>query len=121
MRKALMLAAGITLATALAANAQEPSATPSPSQPPASEPGAAPTMQRINVVDVSELPPSSQKQVEQVIAQGNAENVQEMRSKIDALPEAKAALEARGATSAEVVATSVADDGTLTLITKKSS
>jgi len=119
MRKAFMLAASITFIGAMAANAQEP-ATPSqaPAQPPASAP-AAPQIQRFDVVDVSELPQETQKQVEQVVAQAGEDNLQQLRSTVEANPEAKAALDAKGATAAQVVATTMSTDGTLTLITKK--
>ncbi|WP_315928969.1 hypothetical protein [Mesorhizobium sp. SP-1A] len=121
MRKAFMLAASITFIGALAANAQDASTPKPPSQPPASAPSAVPKIQRVNVVDVSELPPDTQKQVDQLVAQGTEEKLQQMRSSNDAVPEAKSALEAKGTTSAQVVATALAKDGTLTLITKKKS
>jgi len=120
MHKAFLLAASFVFVGAVAANAQETAPQP-PSQPPAEAPNTAPKIQAINVVDVSELPQETQKQVEQVVAQGSEENLRQMRSSIDAFPQAKAALEAKGATSAQVVATSMGEDGTLTLITKKNS
>jgi hypothetical protein len=121
MRKALMLAASLAFLGAVAANAQQ-APTPQPSSPPpAATPDPAPTIKRFNVVDVSELSPDAQKQVQQVIAQSNTENLQQLRKSIDAVPEATAALKAKGATSAQVVATSLDDQGTLTLITKKNS
>ncbi|MGN6146132.1 MAG: hypothetical protein ACTHOP_21365 [Mesorhizobium sp.] len=121
-----MLAASLAFIGASAANAQtsptpsQPPAQP-PTQPPAAEPDAAPKIQRFNVVDVSELPQETQKQVEQVVAQGNDATLKELHSTIDATPEAKAALDAKGATSEQVVATAMSKDGTLTLITKKKS
>ena len=121
MRKALMLAVSITFLGAMAANAQQ-SPTPQPSSPPAAAThDPAPAIKGFAVVDVSELPPDAQKQVQQVIAQSNAESLQQLRKSIDAVPEATAALKAKGATSAQVVATSLDDRGTLTLITKKNS
>jgi hypothetical protein len=123
MRKSFLLAASLVFAGAFAANAQGTS-TQQPAQPPASTPATpdtAPKVQRFNVVDVSELPQETQKQVEQVVAQGNDENLKQLRSTIDATPEAKAALDAKGATSEQVVATAMSQDGTLTLITKKKS
>ncbi|MGN6304774.1 MAG: hypothetical protein ACTHNH_08155 [Mesorhizobium sp.] len=126
MRKVFMLAASLAFIGASAANAQttptpsQPPAQP-PTQPPAAEPDAAPKIQRFNVVDVSELPQETQKQVEQVVAQGNDATLKELHSTIDATPEAKAALDAKGATSEQVVATAMSKDGTLTLITKKKS
>jgi hypothetical protein len=126
MRKTCLLVASLVFAGAFAANAQGTS-TQQQAQPPASTPAApsepetAPKIQRFNVVDVSELPQETQKQVEQVVAQGSEDNLKQLRSTIDATPEAKAALDAKGATSAQVVATAVSKDGTLTLITKKKS
>jgi hypothetical protein len=126
MRKVFMLAASLAFIGASAANAQtsptpsQPPAQP-PTQPPAAEPDATPKIQRFNVVDVSELPQETQKQVEQVVAQGNDATLKELHSTIDATPEAKAALDAKGATSEQVVATAMSKDGTLTLITKKKS
>ena len=126
MRKVFMLAASLAFIGASAANAQtsptpsQPPAQP-PTQPPAAAPDATPKIQRFNVVDVSELPQETQKQVEQVVAQGNDATLKELHSTIDATPEAKAALDAKGATSEQVVATAMSKDGTLTLITKKKS
>jgi hypothetical protein len=125
MRKAFLLAASITLIGAFAANAQDSSTSQSPSQPPAQPPAAsseaAPQIQRVNVIDVSELPQDTQKQVEQIVSQSTDESLKQMQSSIEATPQAKAALEAKGATSAQVVATNLGTDGTLTLITKKTS
>ncbi|MFE0016834.1 hypothetical protein ACFWXH_18435 [Mesorhizobium sp. NPDC059054] len=121
MHKALLLAASISFIGVVAANAQSSSTPQTPSNPPAAAPSAAPKIQRINVVDVSELPQATQKQVEQVVAQGTDDSLKQLRSNIDAVPEAKAALKAKGSTSAQVVATSMGQDGTLTLITKKNS
>jgi hypothetical protein len=123
MRKTFLLAASLAFAGAFAANAQDTPTQPQ-AQPPASTPAtpdATPKVQRFNVVDVSELPQETQKQVEQVVAQGNDDTLKQLRSTIDATPEAKAALDAKGATSAQVVATAMSQDGTLTLITKKKS
>lgn len=123
MRKSFILAATIILAGAVAAHAQD-STTPqtSSSQPPVDAPDAAtPTIQRVKVVDVSELPQETQDQVDQLVAQTSTDNLKQLQTSIDATPEAKAALEAKGASSSQVVATSMDTDGTLTLITKKNS
>lgn len=134
MRKVFMLAASLTFIGAFAANAQNTlpqnapaqnspaqnsPAQPTPVQPPAAD--AAPKVQRFSVVDVSELPQDTQKQVDQVVAQASDDSLKQLRSTIDATPEAKAALDAKGATSEQVVATAMGTDGTLTLITKKKS
>ncbi len=119
MRKAFMLAASLTFVGACAANAQNASPQQPPAQPPATSSEAAPKIERFNVVDVSELPQETQKQVEQVVAQGNDETLKQLHSTIEATPEAKAALDAKGAKPDQVVATAMGKDGTLTLITKK--
>ena len=121
MRTVLMLAASLTLIGTLAANAQSSSTQQAPAQAPAAAPETTPKIQRFNVVDVSELPQDTQKQVEQVMAQSNEDSLKQLRSTIEATPEAKAALDAKGATSEQVVATAMGTDGTLTLITKKKS
>ena len=126
MRTVLLLAASLSLIGTLAANAQTSSTQPAQAPAATSEtapaaPETAPKIQRFNVVDVSELPQDTQKQVEQMMAQSNDDSLKQLRSTIDATPEAKAALDAKGATSEQVVATAMGTDSTLTLITKKKS
>ena len=121
MRMITILAAGVTLAFATAANAQSPS-TPSPAQPPAAAteaPSAAPRIQSVSIVDMTELPEETQKQVEDVVAQRGESDLQKLRSSIDATPQIKSALEAKGLTSAQVIAASMSPEGALTLVTKK--
>lgn len=127
MRKTILLAAAATLALASAASAQQQPAQPAPAQSPAAPspaPGAqpaAPTIQSVNIVDIKELPQATQTQVNQVIAQRGDAGLQKLRSSIDATPKVKSALEAKGLTSAQVIAASMSNDGALTLITKKAS
>lgn len=121
MRKIFMIAASLTFVGALAANAQETTTPQTPAQPPAAETQAAPSIQRVNVIDVTELPQETQKQVDDLVQQSSDDSLQQLRTSIDAIPQAKAALEAKGASSEQVVATSMGADGTLTLITKKAS
>jgi hypothetical protein len=123
MRMITILAAGATLAFAVAANAQQAPATQPPAQAPATAPeapAAAPTIRSVNVVDLTELPEATQKQVNDVVAQRGDADLQQLRSTIDANPEIKAALEAKGVTSAQVIAASMSPEGALTLVTKKS-
>ena len=68
---------------------------------------AAPTIQSVNIVDIKELPEATQTQVNQVIAQRGDAGLQKLRSSIDATPEVKSALEAKGLTSAQVIAASM--------------
>ena len=122
MRIMMILAAGATLAFAMAANAQTPP-TQAPAQPPATAPAppsAAPTgIKSVTVVDVQELPEATQKQVNDIVAQRGEADLQQLRSSIDSMPQIKSALEAKGLTSAQVIAASMSPDGALTLVTKK--
>ena len=123
MRMITILAAGATLAFTVAANAQQAPATQAPAQAPATAPeapAAAPTIRSVNIVDLTELPEATQKQVNDVVAQRGDADLQQLRSTIDANPEIKAALEAKGVTSAQVIAASMSPEGALTLVTKKS-
>ena len=127
MRKTISLAAAATLLLATAASAQQQPA-PQPSEPPASPapaaPGAqpqAPAIQTVNVVDIEELPKETQTKVNEVIAKRGEDGLQKLRSSIDATPQVKSALEAKGLTSAQVIAASMDANGSLTLITKKAS
>ena len=122
MRKMTILAAGAALLLATAASAQQQPA-PSPAEPSApatpQAPSAAPTIQNISVVDIEQLPEATQTQVNEIVSKRSDEDLAKLRSSIDATPQVKSALEAKGLTSAEVIAASLDDKGALTLITKK--
>ncbi|MER8486186.1 MULTISPECIES: hypothetical protein [Mesorhizobium] len=127
MRKTISLAAAATLLLATAASAQQQPA-PQPGEPPASPapaaPGAqpeVPAIQTVNVVDIEELPEETKTKVNEVIAKRGEDGLQKLRSSIDATPQVKSALEAKGLTSAQVIAASMDANGSLTLITKKAS
>lgn len=127
MRKTIFLAAATTLMLAGAAGAQQQPAqqpAPAPTTPAPAAPGAqpaVPTIQSVNIVDITELPKDTQTQVNQVIAQRGDAGLQKLRSSIDATPKVKSALQAKGLTSAQVVAASMEPNGALTLVTKKAS
>ncbi|MER8711876.1 hypothetical protein [Mesorhizobium sp. M1295] len=127
MRKTTLLAAAATLVLATAASAQQQPAqqpSPAPAAPAPAAPGAqrqAPTIQAINVVDIKDLPADTQAKVNEVIAKRSDADLQKLRGSIDATPEVKSALEAKGLTSAQVIAASMSTNGALTLITKKAS
>lgn len=130
MRMITILAAGATLALAAATGAQAQS-TQAPAQPapapeaqgqaPAPEAPAAatPEIKSVTVVDIQELPEATQKQVNEVVEQRGTEQLERLRTSIDGMPQLKSALEAKGLTSAQVIAASMGQDGALTLITKK--
>jgi hypothetical protein len=123
MRKMTILAAGAAVMLATAAGAQQqpaqPPASPAPEAPNA--PSAAPTIQTISIVDIKDLPEATQAQVNDVVAKRSEADLQKLRSSIDATPEIKSALEAKGLTSEQVIAASMGNNGALTLITKKPS
>ncbi len=132
MRMITILATGVTLAFAMATGAhaqseQAPTQAPAqaPAQPPAAAPEqpstGAPTITSVSVVDIEELPEDTQKQVNDVVAQRGEADLERLRTSIDGMPQLKSALEAKGVTSAQVIAASMGADGALTLITKKAS
>ncbi|RUX97555.1 MULTISPECIES: hypothetical protein [unclassified Mesorhizobium] len=127
MRKTIVLAAAASLMLAGAASAQQQPAqqpAPAPTAPAPAAPSAqsaVPTIQSVNIVDITELPKDTQTQVNQVIAQRGDDGLKKLRSSIDATPKVKSALEAKGLSSAQVVAASMQPNGALTLITKKAS
>ena len=123
MRKTIILAAAASLMLAGAASAQQqqPSQQPAPTKPAPGGQQAAPAIQSVNIVDITELPKDTQTQVNQVIAQRGDAGLQKLRSSIYATPKVKSALQAKGMTSAQVVAASMEPNGALTLITKKAS
>jgi hypothetical protein len=120
MRIITILAAGAALMLAGAANAQQ---QPAPTQPPAAAPApaapAAPAIKSVNIVDIEQLPEATKTQVDTIVAQTSEADLQALRSSIDASPQVKSALEAKGLTSAQVIAASMGQDGTLTLVTRK--
>lgn len=121
MRKTTILAASAALLLASAASAQQQPA-PKPAEPTApaqQDPSATPTIQRISIVDIEQLPEATKTQVDAVVAKRSDADLQKLRGSIDATPAVKSALEAQGMSSAQVIAASLTDDGTLTLITKK--
>ncbi len=124
MRKAIVVAAAATLMMAGAASAQQqptPQPSPSPTAPAPKGQPAVPAIQSVNVVDITELPKDAQTQVNQIVAQRGDAGLQTLRKSIDATPKVKSALEAKGMSSAQVIAASMQPNGALTLITKKAS
>jgi hypothetical protein len=120
MRKMTMLAAAGTLALAPMAYAQEQT-PPAQQAPAATESGqsAAPQIQKIAVVDVQELPEAEQTRVNEAAGKMPEAELQNLRQSIDAHAQAKAALDAEGLTSQNVIVAMMGSDGTLTLVTKK--
>jgi hypothetical protein len=118
MRRLTKFAALAALALAAPAYAQSQSSQPQPDETPADRP--AQRITAVEIIDVKDLPPATQTQVNALTAKSNAEDLQGLRNSIDAIPQASAALKAKGLSSSQVVAANVDDKGTLTLITKVS-
>jgi hypothetical protein len=116
----LTSAAVLAFATASFAQQQPAQTSPAPSAP-ATEgsPGTPPPIRSVSVVDIGELPADTQKRVNDFVAKRSPDELQQLRSSIDATPQVKSALQAKGLTSAEVIAASMGNDGALTLITRK--
>jgi hypothetical protein len=124
MRKTTILAAGAAVLLATAALAQQQPIqqqppTNSPAQPAPDTQPAVPAIRSINVIDMEQLPAATQARVNEVVSKRSDADLQKLRSSIDATPQVRSALEAKGLTSAEVIAASLDDNGALTLITKK--
>lgn len=113
--------ASVALATSLA-HAQAPSAPTQQSEPPGARetPASPPTIQRVRVVDMEELPAATQAEVNQMVVERGDAELQKLRRSIEAAPAIKSALEAKGLSSAQVIVASLANDGELTLVTRKS-
>ncbi len=127
MRKTILFATAATLMMVGAAGAQQqpaPQPSPAPAPPAPATPkaeSAAPAIQSVTIVDIKELPEATQTQVNQVVAQRGDAGLQKLRSSLAATHKVKSALEAKGMTSAQVIAASMEPNGSLTLITKKAS
>lgn len=78
------------------------------------------TIRSIQVVDVEDLQSDTRAKVDELVANTKQEDLQSLRASIDATPRAVSALKAKGRVSTQVVAINIDDDGTLTMITKKS-
>lgn len=78
------------------------------------------SIRSIQVVDVEDLQSETRAKVDKLLANTKQEELQSLHASIDATPQAVSALKAKGRVSAQVVAINIDDDGTLTMITRKS-
>ena len=115
----IVVAAAAILAAAPAAVAQTgtPPQTPEAAQPQAQQ---APTVTKVDVVDITELPPEVQTRVTAATSERTEAELDSLRASIDSHQMASAALRAEGIGSESVIAVAMSPDGTLTLITRKS-
>lgn len=122
MRMIPLAAAGSALLLAMAAQAQTPSGQAAQEPPPAAapqKPAAGPSIQSVDVVDISELPETTQSQVNQLVSRRGEAEMQKLRAAIDGAPAIKSALEAKGLSPAHVLIAQMNPDGRLTLVTRK--
>jgi hypothetical protein len=119
MTRFAISAAVAAMMLATAANAQQQPAKPAPAPAAKQQPQGAPTIHSVNIVDIQELPKETQEKVNIAVAKRSEAGLAKLRSSIDAAPQIKSALEAKGLTSMQVIAASLSNDGALTLITKK--
>jgi hypothetical protein len=102
-----------------AAGAQTSAPQRTPAQPPDQAQPATPAIKSINVIELNELPADTQTQVNEVVAKRSADDQQRLRTAIDGVPMAKAAIEAKGFTSRDVLIAQVDAEGGLLIVTKR--
>ncbi|OCW55531.1 hypothetical protein [Hoeflea olei] len=128
MKNALVIAAALALgaAPALAQTAVEPTPTPPAAKPETAQTqtqgqGQAqqPAVKTVSIIDVTELPEQSQAQVAEIEKQRSTEDLDQLRASIDTSPALVKALKDKGASSADVVAARLSQDGNLTIVTRK--
>jgi hypothetical protein len=122
MHMITIMAAGFALALSVAANAQVPSDEPLPDEESAlsrDTPSARLKNPSVIIVDISALPKAKQSQVNQFVAQRGDSELQKLRTAIDATPNIKTKLKAKGLSSMHVLIVQTNANGRLTLITNK--
>ncbi|MHA6645574.1 hypothetical protein [Mesorhizobium sp. A623] len=125
MRKlvAIAIASVLALTSVVFAQPVDPQLPPIAPQTPQTPPESSPdqgfsdqNFTSVAVVAIEDLPPEIRSQVEAVINQTSAEDLQVLQSSIDASPQAASALAMSGLNSSQVVAVNIDENGTLTLI-----
>ncbi len=121
MHRISTLAIGAAFAALGAVGLQGPAMaqTPAPAPGEAPRPATPPAITSVNVVDLDELPEETRTQVNQALASRTADELQKLRAAVEAAPEIRSALEAKGLSSRNVIVAQVSQSGTLTLVTKK--
>jgi hypothetical protein len=69
-------------------------------------------------VDVKDLSPDVRKQVDDLVSRTSEQDLQSLRTSIDASPTISSALKAKGVSSAQVIAINIDEKGMLTMFTK---
>jgi hypothetical protein len=99
MRRLSMIVTCVAVTVAVPAYAQVERGYPPPNELQDSAPQLRLAAPNVTIVALETLPPEIQLQVSATIAQSNTEDMQVLRRSIDAMPEASAALRARGLNS----------------------
>ena len=116
---AALATAPIGLASAALAQTTPPAANEAPTPAPAPSPAPATQIKNVEIIDISELPPAAQSQVDQIVKQRSDADLQTLRSSLDATPSIASKMKEEGVTSAQVIVASLDEQGTLTLVTRK--
>lgn len=120
LRKIITTVVGVTFILAGGANAQGLSQPTPPSASPQQGSGRT-TIKSVSVVDLAALPAEAQVQVNQVLTNRSADEIQQLQAAIENEPELKSALAAKGFTSRDVVVAQLGEDGMLTIVAKRAS
>jgi hypothetical protein len=110
----------VTTAFLAAAPAAFAQTTAPAAAPESTQQTQAQTFKKIEVVDLAELPAAAQTKVNQAAATTTEADLKGLRDSIAANTQTAEALRSKGVSSEAVIAALMSNDGTLTLVTKKS-
>ncbi|MEQ8481746.1 MAG: hypothetical protein RIC18_13895 [Hoeflea sp.] len=121
MKRTIILAATLALAgtPVLAQSAQPAPQAQTTPQEQTQASGQRTQIRAVSIVDVSDLPAESQTQISQIEADRSQDQLEALRTSIEGSPALVDALEKQGATPSDVVAASLNETGTLTVVTRK--
>lgn len=121
MKRTIILAATLALAgtPALAQSAQPAPQAQTTPEAQTKAPEQRTQIKAVSIVDVSDLPADSQTQISQIEADRSEDQLEALQSSIEGSPALVDALEKQGATPSDVVAASLSQTGTLTIVTRK--
>jgi ABC-type glycerol-3-phosphate transport system substrate-binding protein len=89
-----------------------------PVQPPASQ-QSVPIAQPVSIVDITELPETTQARVNEVVNARGKEELQKLQAQVEAAPDIRSALQAKGLSGKQVILAQVGEGGQLTLVTRR--
>lgn len=121
MKRTITLAATLALAgtPVLAQSTQPAPQAQTTPQAQTQAPEQRTQIRAVSIVDVSDLPAESQTQISQIEADRSEDQLDALRTSIEGSPALVDALEKQGATPSDVVAASLNETGTLTIVTRK--